>query len=182
MITEQSLMLPHKAVFNPVIPHSTITVAGPLIREMEWQTSALIAVICACDPIPSIVLMPQCLFCVILWVEFLLTVVWRWHKWQSNTVCSQIYKYPQIMWPWTTKPVLSVHFSKLRFIHNLKAFHWCVVCYDQTIFDLKYKIAFKVVQMKFLAMHITNQKWSFEIFTVRTLQHIFMEHDLYLIS
>ncbi len=29
------------------------------------------------------------------------------------------------------------------------------------------KIAFKAVQMKFLAMHITNQKWSFDIFTVR---------------
>ncbi len=28
------------------------------------------------------------------------------------------------------------------------------------------KIAFKVVQMKFLAMHITNQKLSFDIFTV----------------
>ncbi len=40
------------------------------------------------------------------------------------------------------------------------------------------KIAFKVVQMKFLAMHITNQKWSFDIFTVRNLQSIFMEHDL----
>ncbi len=44
------------------------------------------------------------------------------------------------------------------------------------------KIAFKVVQMKFLAMHITNQKLSFDIFTVRNLQNIFMEHDLYLIS
>ncbi len=32
--------------------------------------------------------------------------------------------------------------------------------------------------MKFLAMHITNQKWSFDIFTVRNLQNIFMEHDL----
>ncbi len=29
------------------------------------------------------------------------------------------------------------------------------------------KIIFKVVQMKFLAMHITNQKLSFDIFTVR---------------
>ncbi len=28
------------------------------------------------------------------------------------------------------------------------------------------KIAFKVVQMKFSAMHITNQKLSFDIFTV----------------
>ncbi len=44
------------------------------------------------------------------------------------------------------------------------------------------KIIFKVVQMKFLAMHITNQKWSFDIFTVRNVQNIFMEHDLNLIS
>ncbi len=43
------------------------------------------------------------------------------------------------------------------------------------------KIAFKVVQMKFLAMHITNQKLRFDIFTVGNLQNIFMEHDLYLI-
>ncbi len=31
------------------------------------------------------------------------------------------------------------------------------------------KMAFKVVQMKFLAMHITNQKLSFDIFTVGNL-------------
>ncbi len=43
------------------------------------------------------------------------------------------------------------------------------------------KIAFKVVQMKVLAMHITNQKLSFDIFTVRNVLNIFMEHDLYLI-
>ncbi len=40
------------------------------------------------------------------------------------------------------------------------------------------KITFKVVQIKFLAMHITNQKLSFYIFTVGNLQYIFMEHDL----
>ncbi len=49
------------------------------------------------------------------------------------------------------------------------------------------KTAFKVVQMKFLAMHITNQIFfryfiffikSFDIFTVGNLQNIFMEHDL----
>ncbi len=40
------------------------------------------------------------------------------------------------------------------------------------------KNTFKVVQMKFLAMHITNQKLSFDIFTVGNLQNIFMEHDL----
>ncbi len=44
------------------------------------------------------------------------------------------------------------------------------------------KIAFKVVQMNFLAMHITNQKLSLEIFTVGNLQNFFMEHDLYLMS
>ncbi len=40
------------------------------------------------------------------------------------------------------------------------------------------KIAFKVVQIKFLAMHITNQKLSFHIFTVGHLLNFFMEHDL----
>ncbi len=67
-----------------------------------------------------------------------------------------------------------------------------MVCYDRTIFGnyLKIwnlrvqknqnieKITFKVVQIKFLAMHITNQKLSFAIFTVGNSLNIFMEHDL----
>ncbi len=40
------------------------------------------------------------------------------------------------------------------------------------------KIIFKVVQMKYLAMHITNQKLSLYIFLVKHLLNIFMEHDL----
>ncbi len=40
------------------------------------------------------------------------------------------------------------------------------------------KIIFKVVQIKFLAMHINNQKLRFDIFMVGNLQNIFMEHDL----
>ncbi len=32
--------------------------------------------------------------------------------------------------------------------------------------------------MKFLAMHITNQKLSFDIFTAGNVLNIFMEHDL----
>ncbi len=40
------------------------------------------------------------------------------------------------------------------------------------------KIIFKVVQIKFLAMHITNQKLSLYIFIVGNLLNIFMEHDL----
>ncbi len=42
------------------------------------------------------------------------------------------------------------------------------------------KIAFKIVQIKFLAMHITNQKLSFDKFTLENVQNIFMEHDFYL--
>ncbi len=38
------------------------------------------------------------------------------------------------------------------------------------------KIIFKVVQMKFLVMHITNQKLSFDISTVGNIQNIFMEY------
>ncbi len=63
-----------------------------------------------------------------------------------------------------------------------------MVCYDRIIFvNLESEGAkkskywenhFKVVQMKFLAMHITNQKLRFDIFTVRNLLNIFMEHNL----
>ncbi len=44
------------------------------------------------------------------------------------------------------------------------------------------KITYKIILMKFLAMYITHQKFTFDIFTVGHLQNIFMEHDLYLIS
>ncbi len=40
------------------------------------------------------------------------------------------------------------------------------------------KIIFKVVQIKVLTMHITNQKLSFDIFTVENVLNISMEHDL----
>ncbi len=36
----------------------------------------------------------------------------------------------------------------------------------------------QVVQMKFLAMHITNKKLSFNISMIGNVQNIFMEHDL----
>ncbi len=38
------------------------------------------------------------------------------------------------------------------------------------------KIAFKVVLIKFLAMHITNQKLRFDMFTVGHLLNILMEN------
>ncbi len=64
-----------------------------------------------------------------------------------------------------------------------------MVCYDRTIFENLEtegakknqnieKISFKVVQMKFLAMHINNKTLSFDIFTVGNVLNIFMEHDV----
>ncbi len=61
-----------------------------------------------------------------------------------------------------------------------------MVCYDRTIFENQEsegaknikKIIFKVVQIKFLAMHINNQKLHFDIIMVRNVLNIFMEHDL----
>ncbi len=57
---------------------------------------------------------------------------------------------------------------------NKWAFHRCMVCWDTSIWKSGIwgckknrnieKITFKVVQMKFLAMHITYQKLSFDIF------------------
>ncbi len=38
------------------------------------------------------------------------------------------------------------------------------------------KIAFKVVLMKFLAMHITNQEKYLDVFMIGNVQNIFMEH------
>ncbi len=87
------------------------------------------------------------------------------------------------MWPWTTKPVsifrnkLSIdiwfvmirqYLSEKRLFENLES-------------EIE-KITLKTVQIKFLAIHINNQNWRFDLFTVRNLQNIFMEHDLYLIS
>uniref|UniRef100_A0A671Q057 Janus kinase and microtubule-interacting protein 1-like n=1 Tax=Sinocyclocheilus anshuiensis TaxID=1608454 RepID=A0A671Q057_9TELE len=44
---------------------------------------------------------------------------------------------------------------------------------------LEFRILELEVRESFLAMHITNQELSFDIFTVGNLQNIFMEHDLY---
>ncbi len=71
--------------------------------------------------------------------------------------------------------------------YGLLIFGWDTTIWKSGIWGCKKnqnieKITFKVVQIKFLAMHITNQKLSFDIFTVGNLQNIFMEHDLYLMS
>ncbi len=58
------------------------------------------------------------------------------------------------MWPWTTKPVIRFSF----FFKDLYRYNYLNIC------NLRVKITFKVVQMKFLAMHSTNQKLSFDIY------------------
>ncbi len=40
------------------------------------------------------------------------------------------------------------------------------------------KIIFKVVLIKLFAMHINNQKLSFDILVIGNVQNIFMGHDL----
>ncbi len=82
-------------------------------------------------------------------------------------------------WPWTTKPVLSVNFFKIEmyassesWINELSIDVWSVMIWQylaekQLFENLESegakklnieKIILKVIQMKFLAMHITNQK------------------------
>ncbi len=41
--------------------------------------------------------------------------------WSTNTRTIKMRFTQSDMWPWTTKPVLRVHFIKLRFMHHLKA-------------------------------------------------------------
>ncbi len=107
------------------------------------------------------------------------------------------------LWPWTTKADIRANFSKLRLARHLKAeyiiftlmygllwsdniwlrYNYLKICNlrEQKNLNIE-KIVFKVVQIKFLAMHITNTKLRFDIFTVGNVQNIFMEHDLYIIS
>ncbi len=79
---------------------------------------------------------------------------------------SQISKLSVYVWFVRTGQYLAV----IQLFENLKS-QWANIFWK--------KIAFKVVQMKFLAMHITNQKLCLDIFTVGNLQNILMEHDLY---
>ncbi len=94
------------------------------------------------------------------------------------------------------KTLIRVNIFTFRFIYKLYIDVWFVMIgqYLAEIQLFEYlesegaknlnieKITFKVVQMKFLAMHIKYKKLSFDIFTEDNVQNIFMEHDLYFIS
>ncbi len=125
-------------------------------------------------------------FCTRLWMES-----WRPIKKHCPTLKAKEFIN---MWPWTTKQVRRV--NTMSWINKLSIDVWFVrigqhLAEIQLFENLesegakkkkkKEKIAFKVVQMKFLARHITNQKWGFYIFTGGNVQNIFMEHNLYLI-
>ncbi len=91
------------------------------------------------------------------------------------------------MWPWTTKPFIAIYnLPFISWINHISIDVWFVMIGQylkiwnprmQKNLNID-KIIFKVVQMKFLAMHINNKKLSFDIFMVGNLQNIFMEHDL----
>ncbi len=106
------------------------------------------------------------------------------------------------LWPWTTKPVISIFFwywdlyiklsidvwfvrigqylAKIQLFENLES-EGAKKNNKKNNLNIE-KIAFKVVQIKSLAkLSMANHKLSFDIFTVGNLQNIFMEHDLYLI-
>ncbi len=80
-------------------------------------------------------------------------------------------KPKKYLWPWTTKPVIRVEITTSeRWINKISIDAWFVRIgqYLANICILRVQnnqnietIAFKVVQMKLLATHITNQKFSF---------------------
>ncbi len=94
------------------------------------------------------------------------------------------------MWPWSTKPVMRVKFldieiytSSESWINHISVDVWFVMIGQYLkIWNLRVqknlnieKFVFKIVQIKFLALHITNQTYFFfNIFTVEHLQNIFM--------
>ncbi len=60
-------------------------------------------------------------------------------------------------------------------------YNYLKICNLRVQKNLNIEKIFKVVQIKFLAMNINNQKLSSDTFMVGNVQNIFMEHDLYLI-
>ncbi len=82
---------------------------------------------------------------------------------------------------WINKLSIDVWFVRIRqYLAEIRLFY--ILEFEGAKNPNTENIAFKFVQIKFLAMHITNQKLHFDIFTVGHLQNIFMEHDLFLIS
>ncbi len=83
--------------------------------------------------------------------------------------------------------VIEIYTSSESWIHMFSIDVWFVrtgqcLVEIQLFENLESEGAKKIkIVLKFLAMHIINQKLRFDIFTVGNLQNIFMEHDLYLI-
>ncbi len=100
----------------------------------------------------------------------LTTLVWRVEKsYHLQSSCSQY------MWPWSTKPVIWIYTSSESWINKLSIDVWFVrIGQYLKIWNLRVqknnqnteKIAFKVIQMRSLATHITNQKLSCDTFTI----------------
>ncbi len=77
------------------------------------------------------------------------------------------------------------HKTSYKCKQSEQSFHWCMVCYNiwlrynyLNIWNLRVPKKINIEKITFNAMHVTNQKLRFYIFTVENLQNIFMEHDL----
>ncbi len=170
--------------------HLSITnISNFMICDYKWHISEHLNIdeeykefICKCNR-PS-----QCLL-----KQSDLSLIFNIYLWQK----SRIYKKKRKKKVIVKKVKIEIYTSSESWINKLSIDVWFVRIVQYflpryiylKIWNLRVqknlnieKIAFKIVQLKFLAMHITNQKWSFDIFTVGNLQNIFMEHDLYLIS
>ncbi len=133
-----------------------------------------------------------------LWMSKFLVMLAHMRPWTTKKYILEMYTSSE---SWTNKISIDVWFVKIVSFYSLSYIEWTITLITTrigqylserynylNIWNLRVhkklnieKIAFKVVQMKFLAMHITNQKCNFDIFTERNLQNIFMEYDLYLI-
>ncbi len=145
----------------------------------------------------------QKILLLLLLLLFLLLLFFFWRtKWLLNVhLCNHKTLHFKLyhMWPWTshngTFLEMEIYTSSEIWINKLCIDVWfvrigiwprynCLKIWNlrvQNNLNIE-KIAFKVVQMKFLTMQITNQKFSFNILTVGNVQNIFMKNDLYLIS
>ncbi len=83
---------------------------------------------------------------------------------------------------WINKLSVNIRFVRIdQYLADMQLFENLNLRVQKTNQNIE-NIALKVVQTKSSAMHITNKKLSFDIFTIGNVQNMFMEHDLYLIS
>ncbi len=105
-----------------------------------------------------------------IWLILEFFNIYMWHPGPQNQSQGSIFWNWDYTLPesWTNTLCIDVWFVRIgQYLVEIQLFEYLRVQKNLNI----EKIASKVVQMKFLAMHITNQKVSFDIFTVGNLQN-----------